>query len=224
MSIEIQNLNKKLGTFSLKDISFHLEESDYLKILGPSGSGKSTLLDCLLGVQTPDSGKISVHGQVINAWPIEKRNMAIVYQDFMLFPHLNVLNNVLFGLKMKKIPRKDQRAKEILEVLGILSLENRSIQTLSGGEKQRVALARALVLRPSLLLLDEPLNALDFENKLNVLEVLKTIQKEFKTPILHVTHDPEEGKDLTKKIAFLRNGILTWENQESLRMFSSHEG
>ncbi|ACV24967.1 ABC transporter related [Methanocaldococcus fervens AG86] len=173
--LEIKNLSIDLGEFKLIDVNLEIEKGDYLTIIGPTGSGKSILLETIAGFYKPKNGKIFLEGEDITNLPPEKRNMSIVYQDYVLFPHKTVFENIAYGLK-KKIKDKDKIKEEvnrISELLNISHLLHRKPGTLSGGEQQRTALARALVVKPKLLLMDEPFSALDVKTKENLRKLVK---------------------------------------------------
>ncbi len=204
--IKIENINKRIGDFKIKDISLNIEKGDYFVILGPSGNGKTVLLEIIAGLRNVDSGNIYFSGNRVNDVPPEQRNAGMVYQDYMLFPHMNVKENILFGIKIKKITNYETKFEKITKDLEISHLINRRIKNLSGGEKQRVALARTLIMEPEILLLDEPLSAVDTSTKNKLQNDLKRIHKEFKTTTIHVTHDFNEAIFLADKIAIVKNG------------------
>ena len=163
MPLETRGLYKTLGDFHLRDVNLTVKDSEYFIILGPSGAGKSILLETIAGIHSPDSGRIILDGTDITSWPARLRNIGMVYQDYMLFPHMNVEKNIGFGLKQLGRPSYEieKATADIADLLGITHLLSRRPDTLSGGEQQRVAIARALVIKPRILLLDEPLSALD---------------------------------------------------------------
>jgi len=204
--IKIEKINKRIGDFKIKDISLNIEKGDYFVILGPSGNGKTVLLEIIAGLRDVDSGDIYFSGNRVNDVPPEQRNAGMVYQDYMLFPHMNVKENILFGIKIKKIMNYEIKFEKITKDLEIFHLINRKIRNLSGGEKQRVALARTLILEPEILLLDEPLSAVDTSTKNKLQNDLKRIHKEFNTTTIHVTHDFNEAIFLADKIAIVKNG------------------
>lgn len=208
--IKLKNVNKNLGDFQVKDINLKIEEEEHFIILGPTGTGKSVLLELIAGLQSPEKGSIYFGTEKVNDVPPEERKIGMVYQDYMLFPHLNVKENILFGLKIRGKPKDKQKRKleEISSLLGIDHLLSRSVETLSGGEQQRVALARALIISPRILLLDEPLSALDPNTKEKLQQDLKEIHDELGTTTLHVTHDFNEALALADKIAIMRQGKI----------------
>lgn len=206
--IKIQNINKKIGNFELKNIDFTVEKGEYFVILGPSGTGKTMLLEIIAGLQKINSGALYFNEKLMNKIDPEYRRVGMVYQDYMLFPHMSVRENILFGAKLKAIENKYEKLERLLEDLSIKDLENRSIKNLSGGERQRVALARTLMTEPEILLLDEPLSALDSHTKTKVQEQLKKIHKNYQMTTLHVTHDFNEAIHLADRIAIIDNGKI----------------
>ncbi len=217
--LEIINLGKNLGDFILKDISFTLGKGEMLILLGHSGSGKSTIIRLISGLLKPDEGEININGKNIINIKTHQRNFGLVFQDFALFPHLSVYENIAFGLKIKKMPTKEiqKRVFYLLETVGLEGYENRKIEMLSGGEKQRIALARTLAPEPDLILFDEPLSALDENMRLNLRKEIKRIQKKIKFTGIFVTHDRREAFELGDKIALISNGkMLQFGNPKSL--------
>ncbi|MHA1648734.1 MAG: tungstate ABC transporter ATP-binding protein WtpC [Candidatus Helarchaeota archaeon] len=206
----LKNLNKRWETFQLKDINLEIRENELFVILGPSGAGKTLLLEMIAGLHFPDSGHIVFQGKDITHLPPEKRNIGFVFQDYALFPHKRVWQNIEFGLNIKKIPMKEklERIEEIMKLTGITHLANRYPDTLSGGEQQRVSLARALVIEPELFLLDEPLSSLDHNMRLKLREELVKIQKKLKITTIYVTHDRIEAITLGDRIAILNQGEI----------------
>ncbi len=206
--LRIENLRVVVGSFSVGPVSFQVEEGEFFIILGPTGAGKTLLLESIAGLYKPKSGSIYLNEKDITHIPPEKRKIGIVYQDFSLFPHLSVGENIEYGLRMRGVEKKERKkiVEETCERLKITHLLKRSPATLSGGEKQRVAIARALVTDPSILLLDEPLSSLDPETRSMFRWELKRINRETKIPFLMVTHDMEEALSLGDKIAIIRDG------------------
>jgi molybdopterin-binding protein len=208
--IEVKNLCVDLGEFVLNDVSLSIEEGEYFIILGPTGAGKTVLLESIAGLYPIKSGQIWLRGKEVTRVEPEKRKISIVYQDHVLFPHLSVRDNIVFGLRMHKT-RADEVANKInwvAELLGIPHLLHRRPDTLSGGEKQKVALGRAIITRPELLLVDEPLSALDPETRENVQQELRRLHKALGITLLHVTHDFEEAISLGNRIAVIGEGRL----------------
>ncbi len=208
--IEIKNLSVDLGEFILRDVSLTIEEGDYFIILGPTGAGKTVLLESIAGLYPIKSGEIWLRGENVTALEPEKRNIGIVYQDHVLFPHLSVKDNVTFGLKIHKMDKQaiTERLDWITGLLGISHLLHRRPDTLSGGERQKVSLARALSIQPEILLVDEPISALDPETRENVQEELRQLHRKLGITILHVTHDFEEAISLGSRIAVIGEGQL----------------
>ena len=208
--IEVKNLCVDLGEFVLKDISLNISDGEYFIILGPTGSGKTVLLESIAGLYPIKRGEIWLRGKDVTRVEPEKRKISIVYQDHVLFPHLSVKDNIVFGLKMHKAKADElsNRLDWVTELLGISSLLHRLPDTLSGGEKQKVALGRAVITQPELLLVDEPLSALDPETRENVQQELRQLHKTLGITILHVTHDFEEAISLGERIAVVGEGHL----------------
>lgn len=205
--IEIESLSRKWKNFCLDKLSLRVESGEYFVILGPTGAGKTLLLELIAGFHALDSGKIWIDGKEVTSLPPEKHELAFVYQDYSLFPHMNVKKNIEFGMRMKKLKSKE-KLFEIARDLKITHLLDRYPLNLSGGEQQRVALARALVTDPEILLLDEPLSALDPRTQESARELLSTLHKNKKLTVLHVTHDQIEARIMADKIAIIMDGKL----------------
>ncbi len=208
--IEIKKLTVTLGDFLLDGIDLSVEKGEYFIILGPTGAGKTVLLEAIAGLNPVRSGEIWLDGRDVTRLEAEKRGIGFVYQDYVLFPHLSVKGNILFGMKRRKLPREEMgRILEwLVELLDIASLLERRPYTLSGGECQKVSLARALSTSPELLLLDEPLSALDPQHREEVQRELKAIQQRLGQTVIHVTHDFEEAVALADRIAVLGEGRI----------------
>ena len=208
--IDVRGLKVNLGSFMLQDIDLQVDDGEYFIILGPTGAGKTVLLEALAGLYPTMEGRISVNGRDITREKPEKRGIAIVYQDQMLFPHLSVERNISFGLKALKCTKEEikPRVTSITELLGITHLLHRDTTTLSGGEKQKAALARALVTKPALLLLDEPLSALDPETREKMQRELANIHRQLQVTMVHVTHDFEEAVGLGDRVAVINDGRI----------------
>jgi molybdopterin-binding protein len=208
--IDIKDLCVDLGEFILRDVDLTIEEGEYFIILGPTGAGKTVLLESVAGLHPIKSGEIWLRGKEVTKLEPERRGISIVYQDHVLFPHLSVKDNIVFGLKLHRVSQQEiQKMLDwIVELLDIPGLLHRQPATLSGGEKQKVALARALSTRPQLLLLDEPLSALDPETRENVQHELKRLHKILHITTVHVTHDFEEAIGLGSRIAVIGEGHL----------------
>ena len=209
--IKIENLSKDWKEFKINDISLEINENDYFIFLGPSGSGKTMLLELIAGMWYPDSGKIFMGNREVTRLPPEKRGVGFVYQNYMLFPHKTVFENIAFGLNVRKVGKKEIQTKvdEIMNLFGISHLANRLPRTLSGGEQQRTALARALIIRPQVLLMDEPLSALDRITREDLIQEFKKIHKEFNITIIHVTHNFDEALQLADRIAIIKKGTVS---------------
>lgn len=208
--LRLKDVTLALGSFKLSNISLHVEQGTYLVLLGPTGTGKTVLLETIAGMHRVDSGSIFIDGKEVTNLPPEKRRLGVVYQDYALFPHMRVHENIAFGLRLRKQPKDliRQSITKIADFLEISSLLDRRPQRLSGGEKQRVALARALVLQPCVLLLDEPLSALDRYSRDRLRRELKRIHREIGVTIFHITHDLNEAFFLADKIAVMKNGRI----------------
>ncbi|MCB6415664.1 ABC transporter ATP-binding protein [Faecalimonas umbilicata] len=197
------------GVTILDDINLEIEEGEIVSILGPSGCGKTTLLNLILGITDADSGKILFDGKDITNTAMEKRGFNIVFQDYALFPNLNVLNNITYGLRNKPNISSKEEVDDLIELLGLREHLNKKIDQLSGGQKQRVALARTLVMKPKILLLDEPLSALDGVIKESIKEKIRTIAREFHLTTIIVTHDPEEALTLSDHVMIINKGNIS---------------
>ena len=207
--LKFERVSKTIGaTPILHGVSFDVADGAFYALLGPSGSGKTTILRTIAGFSQPDEGRVLVGGVDMTGIPPHKRNLGIVFQNYALFPHLTVFANVEFGLRMRRATRSDSReaVREALELVGIEKLANRRPSELSGGEQQRVALARALVIRPSLLLLDEPLSALDRKIRQELQVELKRVQHQTQITTIMVTHDQEEVIYLADELLVLESG------------------
>ncbi|MGC9398189.1 MAG: tungstate ABC transporter ATP-binding protein WtpC [Anaerolineae bacterium] len=210
-SVQIEDLCVDLGEFHLRGIDLEIGAGEYFVVLGPTGAGKTVLLETIAGLFAPQRGRILMAGEEITNRPPERRGVGFVYQDYALFPHLNVAENIAFGLKQRKDLGSlaiEKRVEEIGRMLSIDPLLHRRPRTLSGGEQQRVALARALAVEPQLLLLDEPLSALDPETREGLQQELARLHHELGTTTLHVTHDFEEAVALAQRIAVMHEGRL----------------
>ena len=198
------------GEVILNNINLDIREKEFVTILGPSGCGKTTTLRIIGGFVEPDSGDIIFDGERINGLPPHKRNVNTVFQKYSLFPHLNVFDNVAFGLKLKKVPKAEIKRK-VLKMLAIVDLkgyEKRSVAKLSGGQQQRVAIARALVCDPEIILLDEPLGALDLKLRKSMQLELKEIQQQTEKTFIYVTHDQEEALTMSDRVVVMNNGVI----------------
>lgn len=208
--LELKNIKKSYdGVTVLKNIDLTISDGEIVSILGPSGCGKTTLLNLILGLTDADSGKIIFDGQDITNVPMEKRGFNIVFQDYALFPNLNVMQNITYGLKNTPNISTQEEVNELIELLGLKPHLNKKIDQLSGGQKQRVALARTMVMKPKILLLDEPLSALDGVIKESIKEKIKQIARDYHLTTIIVTHDPEEALTLSDKVLIVNDGSIS---------------
>jgi len=209
--VELVNVTKRFGSFTAVDnISFGIKKGEFFSLLGPSGCGKTTTLRMISGFEVPTEGAVYIAGEPMNDVPPFRRPTNLVFQHLALFPHMNVFDNIAFGLRMKKMPEEDIR-KDVSEMLDIVELGDfgkRRISQLSGGQKQRVAIARALVNHPTVLLLDEPLGALDLKLRILMQIELKKIQDKVGTTFVYVTHDQGEAITMSDRIAVMNKGII----------------
>jgi molybdate transport system ATP-binding protein len=215
--LRIETLSITLGEFSVRDVSLEIRPGEYFIILGPTGAGKTVLLETIAGIHTPYSGGIFLNDREITSTEPRLRNIGMVYQDYMLFPHLTVKDNIAFGLCQRKIPLGEQHVivEDMCTLLEIHHLAQRYPGTLSGGEQQRVALARALVLKPEILLLDEPMSALDGRTRERMRMELSRIQRLTGTTIIQITHHLDDVFALANRIAIMREGQLVQAGETS---------
>ena len=209
--VEIERVSKSFGRVTaLRELSLAVHPGELLAVLGPSGCGKTTLLRLVGGYEHPDEGRIRLAGQDVTTEPPERRRAGMVFQSYALFPHLTVLENVAFGLRVRGRPKAERRrrALEALALTGLEGLESRRPAELSGGQQQRVAVARALVLEPEVLLLDEPFANLDRAVRVRLRDELRTLQRRVGVTTIFVTHDQEEAVALADRIAVLNEGRL----------------
>jgi spermidine/putrescine transport system ATP-binding protein len=209
--IELQNLVKRFDHNTVvQGLSLDINKGDFITLLGPSGCGKTTTLRMIAGFELPTSGQILLDGEYVHHLPPYKRNVNTVFQNYALFPHLNVFNNVAFGLKVKNVAKSEinEKVKQALKLVQLDEFANRNPDQLSGGQKQRVAIARALVNNPKVLLLDEPLGALDQKLRKQMQVELKHLQKQLGVTFIFVTHDQEEALTMSDRVAVMNNGVL----------------
>ena len=209
--IEVKNICKQYdGVQVLNSINLDIFDKEFVTLLGPSGCGKTTLLRIISGFVQPDSGDVFFDGQIINDIPPYKRNVNTVFQKYALFPHLNVFDNIAFGLRVKKVPDAEikERVKEMLALVNLKGFERKNVNYLSGGQQQRVAIARALINTPKVLLLDEPLGALDLKLRKDMQNELKNIQKRTGITFIYVTHDQEEALSMSDKVVVVADGCI----------------
>ncbi|OGP58554.1 MAG: hypothetical protein A2V65_09935 [Deltaproteobacteria bacterium RBG_13_49_15] len=205
----LENLSKHYGSLiAVDNVSLEIQPGEFLCFLGPSGCGKTTILRMITGFEEITSGKIIYDGVVINNVIPQKREFGIVFQSYALFPNMTVNQNVAFGLRMRKVPQKvmNERVDEILGLIGLRGWESHYPSQLSGGQQQRVALGRALAIKPKILLLDEPLSALDAKIRIRLRTVIKRLQEELGITLIYVTHDQEEALALADRVVVMRNG------------------
>ncbi|MFG2583081.1 ABC transporter ATP-binding protein [Streptomyces malaysiensis] len=210
-TVEFRRLRREFGkTIALDGLDLAVRPGELLALLGPSGCGKTTALRLLAGFEHPDAGEVLVDGQDVTGVPAHRRDAGMVFQSYSLFPHLSAVDNVAFGLRMRKVRTAERRARaaELLELVGLGDKGERFPHQLSGGQQQRVALARALALRPRVLLLDEPLSALDAKVRLTLREEIRRLQRELGITTLFVTHDQEEALSMADRVAVMRAGRL----------------
>jgi spermidine/putrescine transport system ATP-binding protein len=208
-AIGLEGVSKRFGGVgAVDDVSLEIVEGEFFSLLGPSGCGKTTTLRMVAGFERPDEGRIVLQGNDVTTVPANKRPVNMVFQQYALFPHMSVYDNVAFGLKVKHVPRGEHRGRveEILRIVSLEGLERRRPRQLSGGQQQRVALARALVNSPAALLLDEPLGALDVKLRKQMQLQLKAIQHNVGTTFVYVTHDQEEALAMSDRIAVMNGG------------------
>ena len=207
--LELSHIQKSFdGVSVLKDISIQVEDGEIVSILGPSGCGKTTLLNIILGIVEADAGTIVYNGEDLTRTVMEKRGFNIVFQDYALFPNLNVYQNITYGLKNKPGISYKEEVEELIHLLGLEDHLNKRVDQLSGGQKQRVALARTMVMKPRILLLDEPLSALDGVIKESIKDRIKTIAREYHLTTIIVTHDPEEALTLSDRVLIIDQGTI----------------
>jgi spermidine/putrescine transport system ATP-binding protein len=211
VDVELDNISKLFGKhYAVKDVDLKIYKGEFFTLLGPSGSGKSTLLRMIAGFEEPSSGVIYLGGKDVTQIPPNRRPTSTVFQNYALFPHMNVTQNVEYGLMVRGVP-KSQRSKQVVDILGIVQLADkasRNVRTLSGGEQQRVALARSIITRPTVLLLDESLGALDEKLRKEMQSELKRLQREVGITFIYVTHVQEEALSMSDRIGILAEGKL----------------
>ena len=209
--IQLRGISKSYdGETILDNVSLDIHDKEFITLLGPSGCGKTTTLRIIGGFETPDDGEVFFDGKKINDLPPHRRLVNTVFQKYALFPHLNVYENVAFGLRLKKTPKDelDRKVKEMLRLVNLAGFEKRHVTTLSGGQQQRVAIARALVNHPRVLLLDEPLGALDLKLRKDMQGELKKIQRQTGITFIYVTHDQEEALSMSDTVVVMANGHI----------------
>lgn len=207
----LKNINKHFGSLvAVNNVNLEIEPGEFLCFLGPSGCGKTTLLRIITGFEQPSSGTIEYNGQIINDIIPQKRDFGIVFQSYALFPNMTVEQNVAFGLKMRKMPKPqiNERVSEILKLVGLTEWKTHYPAQLSGGQQQRVALGRAIAIKPKVLLLDEPLSALDAKIRVKLRSVIKRLQQDLGITMIYVTHDQEEALSMADRVAIMKDGDI----------------
>ncbi|NLU10827.1 MAG: ABC transporter ATP-binding protein [Tepidanaerobacter acetatoxydans] len=210
-SVRFDEVSKNFGEFrAIQNASFTVEKGEFFTLLGPSGCGKTTLLRMVAGFNPIDSGKISFDDKIINNIPAHKRNIGMVFQNYAIFPHMTVFENVAYGLKARGVSRSeiDERVMEALTMVKMEGLKDRSPQQLSGGQQQRIALARAIVIRPGALLMDEPLSNLDAKLRVEMRTTIKKLQQSLGITTIYVTHDQEEALAISDRIGVMKDGFI----------------
>ena len=211
VAIQIDNVTKAYGkNIVIQGLSAEIQPGEFFTLLGPSGCGKTTLLRMIIGFNSIEGGEIRVDGKVINQIPTNRRNMGMVFQNYAVFPHMSVRDNVTYGLKTRHVPKAERykRADEILKLVKIDDYADRMPTQLSGGQQQRVALARAIVIQPEVLLMDEPLSNLDAKLRVEMRNVIKRIQRQVGITTVYVTHDQEEALGISDRIAVMHGGVI----------------
>lgn len=209
--LSLNQVTKRFGTVdALKGISLDVKKGEFLTLLGPSGCGKTTTLRIIAGLETPDSGSVLLQGKDVTHWEPNKRNVNTVFQNYALFPHMDVFHNIAYGLKLKKEKKSmiKQKVQEMLDLVQLSGYEKRMPAQLSGGQKQRVAIARALVNNPGILLLDEPLGALDLQLRRQMQGELKRLQQHLGITFIYITHDQEEALNMSDRVGIMNSGSL----------------
>ena len=208
--LKLDHIQKSFdGVPVLRDITLQVEDGESVSILGPSGCGKTTLLNLILGIVEADNGTISYNGEDLTHMAMEKRGFNIVFQDYALFPNLNVYQNITYGLRNKPNISSKEEVEDLIDLLGLREHLTKRVDQLSGGQKQRVALARTMVMKPRILLLDEPLSALDGVIKESIKDRIKTIAREYHLTTIIVTHDPEEALTLSDRVLIIDKGNIS---------------
>ena len=209
--LQLRNIKKSFGSTSvLKGIDLDVAQGEFITLLGASGCGKTTIIRIIAGLETPDEGQVLLDGQDITDLTPEKRNVNTIFQNYALFPHMNVADNISYGLKIRKVPKAERRARaeQMLDLVQMSGRADRKVSALSGGQKQRVAIARAVINEPKVLLLDEPLGALDLKLRREMQLELKRMQKKLGITFIYITHDQEEAINMSDRIAVMHEGLF----------------
>lgn len=209
--VKFENITKRYGNVeAVKQMNLKVNNGEFLSLVGPSGCGKTTTLRLIAGFIKPDEGKIFINNEMVNNVAVKKRNIGIVFQNYALFPNLNLFENIAFGLKARKVDPKtiNKEVDKLIEIVGLRGKEKSFPKELSGGQQQRVALARSLAIKPRILLLDEPLSALDAKVRLFLRYEIKRIQREFNITTIYVTHDQEEALSISDRVAVMKDGTI----------------
>ena len=211
--IELKNIYKKYDNsdhYTVKDINFEIDEKEFLVLVGPSGCGKSTMLRMIAGLEDISDGELIINGKKVNDVEPKNRDIAMVFQNYALYPHMTVFDNIAFGLKIKKVPKKEiaEKVQEAAEILGLSELLNRKPKELSGGQRQRVALGRAIVKQSSICLMDEPLSNLDAKLRVQMRAEITKLHRKMNTTTIYVTHDQTEAMTMASRIVILKDGII----------------
>ena len=205
-----QDPKTKKDFYAVKDVTLNIEPGTFVTLLGPSGCGKTTTLRMIAGFESPDAGEIYIGGQPVNALTPNKRDTAMVFQSYALFPHMNIFDNVAYGLKLRSVPKAEikQKVFEMLKLVGLEGMENRYTNQLSGGQQQRVALARARIVEPGVLLFDEPLSNLDAKLRVYMRTEIRRIQQQIGITAIYVTHDQSEAMSISDNIIIMNKGVV----------------
>ncbi len=225
--LTLENITKTFGKqVAVQSVNLSIADGEFVTILGPSGSGKTTLLRLIAGFEQPNTGSICFRGKDIVDTPVNERPFNTVFQDYALFPHMTVFNNIAYGLKVRKVDKAEikDRVDKALDMVALADFGERYPDQLSGGQRQRVALARALILQPKILLLDEPLGALDLALRKKMQVTLKEIQERVKITFIHVTHDQEEALTISDRIAIISDGVIKqFDKPEKIYQYPQNE-
>lgn len=225
--VELKNINKTFGkNVVIRDLTLQIKQGEMISLLGPSGCGKTTILRLLAGLEQPTAGSIHINGEDVTKLAIQQRDISMVFQSYALFPHMSLGENIGYGLKMLNIPKKErmERVQEILELVDLQGYEDRYVDQISGGQQQRVALARALILKPKVLLFDEPLSNLDTNLRRSMREKIRELQQRFNITSFYVTHDQSEAFAVSDRVLVVKKGeIMQFDTPENLYLHPTSE-